>query len=82
MILTPHSIVGAALANAFPDNPALGFGLAFASHYVLDMLPHTEYNISNLLDKDTKQLNSVFKNHKAALNLLSIFIVVFKISLP
>jgi hypothetical protein len=72
MILTPHAIVGAALANMFPNDPALGFGLAFFSHYALDILPHTEYDIGNLFDKKTKTLNSIFKNSKAVLNLLFI----------
>ena len=72
MILTPHAIVGAALANIFPNDPALGFGLAFLSHYALDMLPHTDYSINNFLEKETKTVKSVFKNAGAALHLLFI----------
>lgn len=74
MILTPHAIVGAVITNVLPNDPALGFGLAFASHYVLDILPHTEYSVSNLFDSKSKTLNSVFKNYKVALNILSILI--------
>lgn len=39
MVLLPHTIVGAALAAKI-GNPALALPLAFASHFVLDMLPH------------------------------------------
>jgi SNF family Na+-dependent transporter len=74
MILTPHAIVGATLANIFPDDPALGFGLAFVSHYVLDILPHTEYDIGNFYDKKTRTLNNIFKNKRTFVNFL--FIVV------
>ena len=73
MILTPHAIVGAALANMFPNDPALGFGLAFASHYLLDLVPHTDYDISNFADSDTKTVKSIFKNAGAALHFLFIF---------
>jgi hypothetical protein len=72
MILTPHAILGAVLANAFPDDPALGFGLAFASHYVLDMLPHTDYDISNFLDTKTKTVKSVINDTRSAFHLLYI----------
>jgi hypothetical protein len=74
MILTPHAIVGATLANIFPDNPALGFSLAFTSHYVLDMLPHVDYKFSNFLDTKTKKLNSIFYDKKLYSNFLSIVI--------
>jgi ABC-type enterochelin transport system permease subunit len=72
MILTPHAIVGAALANMFPNEPVLGFGLAFASHYALDMIGHTDYDISNFLDKDTKTVKSIFKSFGAALHFMFI----------
>lgn len=74
MILTPHAIVGATLANIFPSEPALGFGLAFASHYVLDMIPHTDYDISNFINTDTKTIKSIFKSAGASLHLLFIII--------
>jgi hypothetical protein len=74
MILTPHAIVGAALANIFPSDPALGFGLAFLSHYVLDVLPHTDYDVSNFMDKDSKTVKSIFKNTGSALHFLFIII--------
>ena len=39
MIATSHAIVGAAIASAAPD-PIIGLLLAFASHFVLDLVPH------------------------------------------
>ena len=72
MILTPHAIVGAAITNLIPSDPALGFGLAFASHYVLDMLPHTDYDISGFIDDKTKTVKPLFKNTKSALHILFI----------
>lgn len=62
MVLTAHSIVGSALANLFPNNPALGFTLAFASHYLIDAIPHKEYEIEGFFDEKEETFNSVFKN--------------------
>lgn len=39
MLETPHVVVGAAIATKV-GNPALAIPLAFASHFVLDMVPH------------------------------------------
>lgn len=39
MLETPHVMVGAAIATKFP-NPLVAIPLAFASHFVLEMVPH------------------------------------------
>ena len=39
MLETPHVIVGAAIATKIPD-PLIAIPLAFASHFVLEMVPH------------------------------------------
>ena len=39
MLELPHTVVGAAIA-AKVGNPALALPLAFASHFILDMVPH------------------------------------------
>jgi hypothetical protein len=39
MLETPHVFVGAAIAVAVP-NPLIAIPLAFASHFVLEMVPH------------------------------------------
>ena len=39
MLETPHALVGAAIATKIP-NPVISLPLAFASHFVLDMVPH------------------------------------------
>jgi len=46
MTLSTHMIVGTAVASLFPNNPALGFGAAFLSHFVLDTIPHWDYAIA------------------------------------
>lgn len=45
MILTTHAIVGAAAASIFPANPVVAFAAAFASHFIVDALPHWDYPI-------------------------------------
>jgi hypothetical protein len=39
MLETPHVLVGAAIATHFP-NPLIAIPLAFASHFVLETVPH------------------------------------------
>ena len=39
MTATAHALVGGAIAASIP-NPAIGIPLAFASHPILDMIPH------------------------------------------
>ena len=70
VISDPHAVAGAALANMLPNNPFLGFALAFASHYVLDMIPHKDYSIDNFLKKETRTAMSIFQNAGAALHFL------------
>ncbi|MEA1929295.1 MAG: hypothetical protein U9M92_00165 [Patescibacteria group bacterium] len=47
MVLSTHAVTGAAVASLVPANPVLGFALAFASHFVLDAIPHWEYHLSS-----------------------------------
>lgn len=39
MLETPHVAVGAAIASKFP-NPFIAIPLSFASHFILDKVPH------------------------------------------
>ncbi len=45
MTLTAHAIVGAGIAAAMPAHPVLGVTLAFASHFLVDAIPHYDYQI-------------------------------------
>jgi len=45
LTLTTHAIVGAAIAGLVPSRPLMGLSLAFASHFVVDALPHQDYPI-------------------------------------
>ena len=58
MIFTTHAIVGAAVANMLPSHPVIGFVAGFTSHFLLDAIPHwdydlrsTEEDVDNFLDK-------------------------------
>lgn len=50
MILTPHLLLGAAIASKIEYAP-LAIILAFLSHYLLDLIPHIEYSIDNIEKK-------------------------------
>jgi hypothetical protein len=46
MILLAHLLLGAAIGS-YIKYPILAIILAFLSHYILDLIPHNEYSISN-----------------------------------
>jgi hypothetical protein len=48
MILSTHAIFGAAVASLVPNHPVAGFTLGFASHFVLDAIPHRDYDLISL----------------------------------
>ncbi len=50
MILLIHLIVGALIGQKI-SNPVFAISLAFLSHYLLDIIPHVEYPIENIRDK-------------------------------
>jgi hypothetical protein len=45
LTLTTHAIVGAAIASVMPAHPSLALAAAFASHFLLDAIPHWDYPI-------------------------------------
>lgn len=57
MLETPHAVVGAAIA-ASVSNPVIGLPLAFASHFVLDKVPHWNPH----LNTELKKFGKVSKN--------------------
>lgn len=50
MLETPHALVGAAIATKIP-NPIVALPLAFASHFLLDMVPHWNPHLNTELKK-------------------------------
>jgi hypothetical protein len=53
MTLTTHAIFGAGLASLVPQHPIAAFSLGFVSHFVLDAIPHWDYDIlSESVDPD------------------------------
>lgn len=47
MTLTTHAVVGAAVASLIPQHPVLGFCAGFASHFIIDAIPHWDYPIAS-----------------------------------
>ena len=69
MTLTTHAIIGAATAKIFSFNPVLAIGFAFASHFLIDAIPHWDYlpksfqkDSSNPLNDDMVIGNGFFKD--------------------
>jgi hypothetical protein len=47
LTLTTHGVVGGAIVSLMPTCPVLGLCLAFASHFLLDGIPHRDYPIQS-----------------------------------
>jgi hypothetical protein len=48
MILSTHAIVGGAVASLLPSYPVLAVTAAFASHFVIDAIPHWDYPLRSI----------------------------------
>ena len=57
MTLATHAIVGAALATAVPAHPVVAFGVGFASHFLLDAIPHWDYHLASAHKDTTNEMN-------------------------
>jgi hypothetical protein len=45
MILSTHAVIGGAIATLFPSHPVLVAVAGFASHFVIDAIPHWDYSL-------------------------------------
>jgi hypothetical protein len=48
MILITHAVVGGALATLLPSHPGVAFAVGFASHFVIDAIPHWDYPLRSI----------------------------------
>jgi len=61
MILFVHMLLGA-LTGQKVSSPVLAIVLAFLSHYFLDFIPHAEYGVENIKEKQwAKARTEIFK---------------------
>jgi len=76
MILTPHLAFGAAIGIEVAYLP-LAIILALLSHYILDIIPHTDYSIKNLKDRkwDKTKVELVRVAADGLVGLLLIFVM-------
>lgn len=73
MTLTAHSIVGASIASIMPSNPVLGFVAGFASHFLLDAIPHWDYSlVSSKRDGDNPMNDEIFTDKGSVFDLFKI----------
>ncbi len=61
MTLGTHIVFGAVGAQLLTTNPVLGFCIGFASHFVLDAIPHWDYQPSSLREDLSKPLETDMK---------------------
>lgn len=73
MTLATHAIVGAAVARLFPSQPLIAFCAAFASHFVLDAIPHWDYQLrSKVRDPNDPLKNDLLINKAFFFDLVKI----------
>lgn len=73
MTLTTHAIVGAAAARVFSFHPVAAFCAAFASHFLIDALPHWDYKLrSARLDEKNPMNNDMVINRDFFVDLAKI----------
>ena len=58
MTLFSHGLVGAAVADLFPDHPLLGVVFGFLSHLFLDSIPHWDYSLKSSRRNSANPLDS------------------------
>jgi len=76
MILLVHLLFGAAMGSVIKIVP-LAIILSFLGHYFLDFLPHIEYNIENLKEKQWRKKLLAFSKISLDLCLGLLFILIF-----
>lgn len=58
MILATHAITGAAFAAVMPDRPILAFTTGVMSHFLLDAIPHWDYELRSKREDASNPLNN------------------------
>ena len=61
MTLTTHAIIGAAAAKIFSFNPILAGLAAFASHFIIDAIPHWDYQPKSFTKDPNNPMNNNMK---------------------
>lgn len=64
MTLTAHAIVGASVAQLFPNHPVLAFSAGFVSHFLLDAVPHKDYRLASFKKNEHDRLKDSFAYDK------------------
>ena len=82
MILTTHLLVGAAIASKMPQPTFLALVLAFLSHYLLDLLPHSEYLIKNIKGRRWHKSFLDFSKIGIDIGLGTLLILIFSKNAP
>ncbi len=61
MTLGTHAVVGGSLAAMVPAHPVAAFIVGFLSHFVLDSIPHYDYEILSIQKEEGNKLNTDMK---------------------
>ncbi len=82
MFITSHVLAGVVISQ-HAENPATAFLLSLASHYLLDMIPHGDDNLSHWTKKESP-ISRLFFTVSIDLAILCIILVTFflKTKLP
>ena len=77
MILSTHAIVGGAVASLLPSHPVLVVVLGFASHFVIDAIPHWDYPLQSISVKPGADNRKLRLDRRLVLDLFLISLDAF-----
>ena len=80
MILLVHLLFGAAIGSAV-KNVSLGLLLAYLSHYLLDIIPHVDYPIKNIKEKQWRRALPDFLKILLDLSVALLLLLIFSTKL-
>jgi len=77
MILSVHIIFGTTAASLVPSHPIGAFSIAFLSHFILDSIPHKDYNLKYFESNENEQkkiINTVYNKISLFRDMFLVFI--------
>ncbi len=73
MTLATHAVVGALTAQLFPAHPLVSFVVGFASHFLIDAIPHWDYHLASFRENRESALgNDMHISKKSILDFIKI----------
>ncbi len=67
MVLATHAVIGGAIGRVLSTEPLAALAFGFISHFLLDAVPHWDYELGSLTEDKNKPLNNSIRFDKSFL---------------